>query len=206
MTRWQILREIRSAMLDPERIGDIPVLKSELAGTRADPAVEARLDAVRGYHPHVDLDVLAAQPESTFGHAYAMFLREHGLQPIVLTGRMDPEMVARNAFVVRYGIIHDMVHVLLGFDPSWPGEVGVWAFVGAQGWSRAFRITAWLALAAALVRCPLQLGRAWRAFRRGRALAVGAPLLITLRLEELLHRDLAEVRTELQLDDSAHAA
>lgn len=199
MTRLEILREIRAAMSDPERIGDVPALKSELGGTRARPEIEAQMADVRGYHPRLDLSALAAQPPGTFGHEYVRFLRLNGLSPIVLTGNLDPELVARNAFVVRYGIIHDMVHVLTGFDTTWPGEIGVWSFVGAQGYSTAFRITAWVALLAALVRCPLRLGEAWRAFRRGRQLAAGAPLLLTMRLEEHLHRDLDAVRADLNL-------
>lgn len=196
MTRWELLREVRAAASDPARIGDVPALKSELAGTRARPAIEAMLDGVRGYHPPLDLAALLAQRPGTFGHEYARFLQANGLHPITMTGRLDPALVARNAFVVRYGIIHDMVHVLTGFDASWPGEVGVWAFVGEQNYSAAFRLNGWLALALALVRCPLQIGRAWACFQAGRALARKAPLLLTLRLEDHLHRDLADVRRE----------
>ncbi|MFT5685681.1 MAG: ubiquinone biosynthesis protein COQ4 [Myxococcota bacterium] len=204
MTRLEILREIRAAMSDPDRIGDVPALKSELGGTRARPEIEAKMADVRGYHPRLDLDALAAQPAGTFGHEYARFLQVNGLSPIVMTGNLDPEMVARNAFVVRYGIIHDMVHVLTGFDTSWPGEIGVWSFIGAQGYSTAFRITGVVALLAALVRCPLRLGDAWRAFQRGRELAVSAPLLLTMRLEEQLHRELDAVRAEMNLSDAGN--
>ncbi len=200
MTRSQLIREIRAALADPARIGDVPALKSELGGTRARPEIERQLDPVRGYHPRLDLDALAALPAGTFGHEYERFLRTNELQPIVLTGALDPELVARNAFVVRYGIIHDMVHVLTGFDTTWPGEVGVWAFVGAQNWSATFRAGGVAALAIAPLRCPLQLGRAWSCWKRGRAMAKRAPLLITLRLEEWLERDLEEVRAELGLE------
>lgn len=199
MTRWEMIKEIRAAMADPERIGDVPALKSEIGNTRARPEIEAAMADVRGYHPRLDLDALAAQPAGTFGHEYARFLAVNQLSPIVMTGNLDPELVARNAFVVRYGIIHDMVHVLTGFDTSWPGEIGVWSFVGAQNYSTAFRITGVVALLAALVRCPLRLSDAWRSFVRGRALAARAPLLLTLRLEEHLHRDLEAVRAELNL-------
>ncbi|MFT4979260.1 MAG: ubiquinone biosynthesis protein COQ4 [Myxococcota bacterium] len=201
MTRWQILTRIRTSMADPALIGDVPALKSELGGTRARPEIEAQMDDVRGYHPPVDLDALIAQPAGTFGHEYARFLSENKLTPITMTGNLDPELVARNAFVVRYGIIHDMVHVLTGFDTSWPGEIGVWAFVGAQNYSTAFRITGLVALLVAPLRCPLRLGEAWRCFQRGRMLARRAPLLLTLRLEEHLHRDLADVREELSLSE-----
>ncbi|MCA9716409.1 MAG: hypothetical protein KC468_17185, partial [Myxococcales bacterium] len=197
MTRLEVFREFRAAMADPERLGDVPALKSELGGTRAYPEIEAQLDGVRGFHPTLDLEALARLPAGTFGHEYVRFLRVNELKPIVLTGALDPELVARNAFVVRYGIIHDMVHVLTGFDTSWPGEVGVWAFVGAQRWSRTFRVAGVAALLVALFFSPLRLGRAWASFRRGRAMARRAPLLITLRLEDMLERDLEEVRAEL---------
>ena len=197
MTRWQLLTEIRAAMRSPDRLGDLVVLKSELGRTRAFTAIEDKLDAVRGYHPRLDLAALAALPEDTFGHAYARFMRTHSLDLIEVTGNLPAEMVARNAFNVRYGIIHDMTHVLLGFDVSWPGEVGVWAFIGAQNYSRQFNLAGWLSLFVAPLFSPLRVGEAISAWKRGRALARGAKLLITERLEEQLHRPLAEVRAEL---------
>ena len=169
-SRWDLIREIRTAMADPERIGDVPTLKSELTGARARPEVEALLDPVRGYHPDLDLPGLKRLPPESFGAHYVEFLEANNLSPISLTGNLPAEMVARNAFVARYGAIHDMVHVLTGFDTTWPGEIGVWAFVGAQNYSRGFVITAWVALLVAPFRCPFSLRRAWRCFRRGRAL------------------------------------
>ena len=195
--RRRLLAELHAAAADPARIGDVPVLKSALSRQRASPAIEALLGPVRGYHPPLDLAALAALPAHTFGAAYARFLQNNGLQPIVLTGRLPAALVADNAFVARYGTIHDMVHALLGFDASWPGEVGVWAFVGAQGYSPMFRLAGVAALLVAPLRCPLQLGRALRCWRAGRAMAKGAQLLLTLRLEERLSDDLHEARRAL---------
>lgn len=199
MGRWQLLKEIRAAMKDPARIGDVPTLKSELARARARSAIEKQLDEVRGYHPVLEVEALSQLPPATFGHQYARFLRANDLTPIALTGNLPRDMIERNAFVARYGAIHDMVHVLTGFDTSWPGEIGVWAFVGAQNYSLGFRFTAWVALAAALVRCPLRLGRAVRCFRRGRALGRGARPLIALKLEERLSSELRDVRESVGL-------
>lgn len=145
--RRRLIAELRAAVADPARIGDGPMLESALSGQRASPAIEAQLGAVRGYHPPLDLNALAALPASTFGAAYARFLQSNGLRPIVLSGRLPPELVAENAFVARYGTIHDIVHALLGFEASWPGEDGVWAYVGAQGYSPMFRLAGWSALA-----------------------------------------------------------
>lgn len=200
MTRWQLLSAIRTAMKDPERIGDVAVYKAELSRGRARPEIEVQLDDVRGYHPRVDLQALARLPHGTFGREYARFLQANGLHPIVPTDRVDPEMIARNAFTVRYAIIHDMVHVLTGFDTSWAGEAGVWAFIGAQRYSLGFRLAAMMALLAAPFYSPLRLRAVWRSWRRGWAMGKRARLLITLRLEERLAQRLSDVRAELGIE------
>lgn len=200
MSRWQLLAELRAAMKDPERIGDVPVYKSELGRTRAYPEIEARLDPVRGYMPRIDLEALARLPDGTFGREYARFLAANGLHPIVPTDRVDPAMIARNAFGVRYAVIHDMVHVITGFDASWPGEAGVWAFMGAQGYSRSFRIASIFALLVAPFRTPLRLREVWRAWQRGRAMGRRARLVLVERLEERFEQRLADVRAELRIE------
>ena len=60
MTKRELMRAIRESMADPERIGDVPVYKSELGKARARPEVEAQLGDVRGYAPTLDLDVVMA--------------------------------------------------------------------------------------------------------------------------------------------------
>ena len=197
MSTRELLRAIREAQADPARIGDVPVYKGELSGAQARPEVEAQLDAVRGYAPTIDLDALAELPAGTLGREYLRFLQTHALDAITPTGNCDPEMVARNAFTVRYATIHDMVHVLTGFDASWPGEVGVWAFVGGQYYSRGFQVTAVVALLVALVRCPLRLGQAWRNFRRGWAMGKAAKLVLAERLEDHFDRRVELLRAQL---------
>jgi ubiquinone biosynthesis protein COQ4 len=200
MSRWQVLQELRAAMKDPERFGDAAAYKAELGGGRAYPEIEARLDPVRGYMPRIDLEALARLPDGTFGREYARFLAANELRPIVPTDRVDPELIARNAFTVRYAIIHDMVHVITGFDVSWPGEAGVWAFVGVQRYSATFRGAAFGALLVAPLRTPLRLGEVWRAWKRGRAMGRRARLILAERLEERFEQRLSDVRAELGVE------
>lgn len=200
MTRWQLLSALRAAAKEPERIGDVAVYKAELGRGRAYPEIEAQLDGVRGYMPRVDLEALARLPDGTFGREYARFLEANHLHPIVPTDRVDPAMVARNAFTVRYAIIHDMVHVITGFDTSWPGEAGVWAFMGAQRYSTGFRLASLASLLVAPFRTPLRLRQVWRAWRRGRAMGRRARLLLPLRLEERFEQRLCELRAELGVE------
>lgn len=200
MTRWELLSQMRAAMKDPERFGDAVVYKAELGGARAYPEIEAQLEGVRGYQPRIDLEALARLPDGTFGREYARFLTANRLQPIVPTDRADPAMIARNAFTVRYGIIHDMVHVITGFDTTWPGEAGVWAFIGVQRYSLSFRLAGIVALLFAPFRTPHRLGEVWRAWKRGRAMGRRAQLLLTLRLEERFEQRLSELRAELGVE------
>jgi ubiquinone biosynthesis protein COQ4 len=200
MTRWQLLSEFRAAMKDPERLGDATVYKAALGRGRAYPQIEAQLEGVRGYLPRVDLEALARLPDGTFGREYARFLAANRLHPIVPSDRVDPQLIADNAFVVRYAIIHDMVHVLTGFDASWPGEVGVWAFIGVQRYSLGFRVAGVVALLIAPLRTPLRLPEAWRCWRRGRAMGRRARLLLTQRLEERFEQRLSDVRAELGVE------
>ncbi|MCA9705616.1 MAG: hypothetical protein KDK70_07205 [Myxococcales bacterium] len=197
MTRWELLREIRAAMKDPDRLGDVAAYKGELSGARARPEVEARLDGVRGHYPPVDLEALQRLPDGTLGREYARFLSTNRLDPIVPTDRVDRVLLARNAFTVRYAVIHDMVHVLTGFDASWPGEVGVWAFVGGQFYSWGYRVAAVVALLVAPLRSPLRLREAWRSFWRGWAMGARARLLLAERLEDRFAQPLDEARREL---------
>ncbi|MEM7154403.1 MAG: Coq4 family protein [Myxococcota bacterium] len=200
MNRWALLREIRTAMNEPHRIGDVAAYKGELGKARARPEVEAQLDAVRGYHPPIDLAALAQLPAGSFGHEYARFMTTHRLHPIVPTAAVDAAIVARNAFTVRYAAIHDMVHVLTGFDTTWPGEAGVWAFVGGQNYSLGFRIAAVFSLLVAPFRSPLRILTAWRNWRRGWAMGRTATTVLPLRLEERFEQPLADVRAALGIE------
>ncbi|MEL6345133.1 MAG: Coq4 family protein [Myxococcota bacterium] len=199
MTWLEIIKEVRVAMKDPDRLGDIPVLKSELSRARGNADTEAKLDPVRGYHPRLDIDALSALPDGTFGREYVRFLKANQIDPLYITDNLPADMIARNALNVRYGAIHDMVHVLLGFDTSWVGEVGVWAFVGAQNYGAAFNFASWMSLLIAPFRAPFRLGACWRAFWRGRAMGARADTLIAVRLEEMMALPLDDVRKQLNV-------
>lgn len=81
----------------------------------------------------VDLDALLALPADTLGHAYATFLRSHGLTPELFNdapaGIRDPKL----AYVIqRMRQTHDLWHVVTGCEPDPAGEVALQAFTFAQ--------------------------------------------------------------------------
>jgi ubiquinone biosynthesis protein COQ4 len=192
---------------DPARhIGDVAVLKFDAFGVGVRPALREALEPVRGWLPRVDLDQLRALPEHTFGGAYARFMDEHQLSLFVVTDEIDAEMRARNAYGIRYATTHDMFHVLLGFDPSWVGEMGVLAFAVGQGYSPNVRLQAVFAWLLYPLWSRFALRALWRAWRRGYDAGRRAPFLLGVRLEDRFAEDLEDLRAELRLTEPAAAA
>ena len=68
----------------------------------------------------------------------AQFLETNHIQPLTLSPTTRTELHNAPLLAVRYPILHDAFHILLGFDTSLAGELGVWAFVAAQHYSPAF--------------------------------------------------------------------
>lgn len=193
------MRLIRAFMAEDlnAHLGDIALLKMDSVGLDIRPGLREQLAPVRGYAPRLDLPALRRLPPGTFGRAYAQFLDEHGLAPIVLSPAIDAETVARNAYGLRYATTHDMFHVLLGYGPDKVGEMGVLAFTVGQGYHGLL----WMQALFAWLIYPFQSGFALKgllaAWRRGYGLGQRAPCLVGLRLEDRFEADLDALRAEL---------
>ncbi|MBE9029139.1 hypothetical protein IQ266_05100, partial [filamentous cyanobacterium LEGE 11480] len=117
------------------KTGDIAFLKTALLGRGASRSVKHKLQALGDYAPEIDLAQLRHMPAGTLGYAYAQHMERAGIQPL----RISPDLQAaaqRSPFGRRYTATHDILHVLLGFDTSYAGEMGIYAFTVAQGFSR----------------------------------------------------------------------
>jgi ubiquinone biosynthesis protein COQ4 len=85
-----------------------------------------------GSAPH-RLDQLAALPADTLGHAYARFMKSHGLTPDVFDGPPDDVADPRAAYVIqRMRQTHDLWHVVTHAETDPAGEVALQAFTYAQ--------------------------------------------------------------------------
>jgi len=81
----------------------------------------------------IDLDVLAALPAGTLGHAYAHFLRSRGLTPDIFDGPPAEVRDPRAAYVIqRMRQTHDLWHVVTGHDTNPAGEIALQAFTFGQ--------------------------------------------------------------------------
>jgi len=81
----------------------------------------------------IDLDALAALPEGTLGHAYARFMKAHGLTPNVFDGTPEDVRDERAAYIIqRMRQTHDLWHVVTNCETDPAGEIALQAFTFAQ--------------------------------------------------------------------------
>lgn len=112
-------------------VGDAAAYKSAILRVHPYPEVAAGLAELRQPLPAIDLEALRALPEGTLGREYAVHMDRERLRPLDLSENARHRLSDR-VLGLRYTLLHDLFHVLLGFDTSLPGELGVWEFVGAD--------------------------------------------------------------------------
>ncbi len=196
----QLIRDAR-ALQASGNLGDFAIRKADALGAKASPAVEAQLGEVAGYHPLIDLTGLSQLPNDSFGHVYAQHMLDNQLQPFNISPSLS-KVALRNTFALRYAVTHDIFHVLLGFDTSYAGEIGVLAFAVAQGYSPqqklALRIASWLYPLLA----PGQRSQITAARNLGLHLGHQAKMLLAFPFEDHWVMPIADLRTELALPAS----
>jgi ubiquinone biosynthesis protein COQ4 len=149
---------------------------------------------------------MLAHREDSFGRAYLAFAQRNGFAiDGLLTSRdralgeanaeLDPE---RGWLFSRLNLMHDLWHVLTGYETDPAGEAALLAFSVGQGLANR---TVQVLLLAAMVTGPKGDGFAFQrfvlqAFRRGRR----AGPLLAQRYENLLSRPLEQVRRDLAIE------
>ncbi|HEY0254108.1 MAG TPA: Coq4 family protein [Kofleriaceae bacterium] len=144
----------------------------------------------------IDLDALYALPSGTLGHAYASFMKRHGLTPNVFDG--PPENVAdsRTAYVLqRMRQTHDLWHVVNNVETDPAGEVALQAFYYAHLGAPSTGIIAFFGTLKTLRHEPQILRDVFEMIRRGRH----ADRMATFHWEDHWATPLAEVRQLLGL-------
>ncbi|WP_414588567.1 Coq4 family protein [Scytonema sp. PCC 10023] len=197
---WNKLKQIKAlqAYKNSENYGDFAILKSDLLGAKVNPTVEAKLQHVVGYHPQINLEELSKYPQGTFGREYAEHMRENNLKPFNVSPELE-DIARRNVFALRYVVTHDIFHLLLGFDTSYAGEIGVLAFAAAQNYSKSLKISLWLAKFLYPIIAPKQRQAIFANLQKGLELGKKAQFLLGYRFEEHWKEPMNEIRSRLGL-------
>ncbi|MEI2581267.1 Coq4 family protein [Scytonema sp. PRP1] len=197
---WNKLKQIKAlqAYKKSENYGDFAILKSDLLGAKVNPTVEAKLQHVVGYHPLINLEELSKYPQGTFGREYAEHMRKNNLKPFNISPELE-DVARRNVFALRYVVTHDIFHLLLGFDTSYAGEIGVLAFAAAQNYSKSLKISLLLAKFLYPIIAPKQRQAIFANLKKGLELGNKAQFLLGYRFEEHWKEPINEIRTRLGL-------
>lgn len=144
----------------------------------------------------IDLDALHALPDDTLGHAYASFMKRHGLTPDVFDGPPEEVSDPRRSYVIqRVRQTHDLWHVVTNAETDPAGEVALQAFTFAQLGAPSAGIIAFLGTLKTLRHDRRILRDVAELVRLGRA----ADRLVVFPWEDHWATPLAEVRRLLKL-------
>ncbi|MEC4812265.1 MAG: Coq4 family protein [Scytonema sp. PMC 1069.18] len=180
--------------------GDFAILKSELLGAKVDSEVTSKLEPVMGYHPYIDLEELSKYPQDTFGREYADYMRENHLKPFNISPELE-DVAKRNVFALRYIATHDIFHLLLGFDTSYAGEIGVLAFAATQNYSKSLKYSLWLAKFLYPIIAPQQRKAIFINVQKGIELGKRVQFLLGYRFEEHWKEPIKKLRNQLGLPE-----
>jgi ubiquinone biosynthesis protein COQ4 len=148
---------------------------------------------------NIDLDALYALPSGTLGHAYASFMKRHGLTPDVFDGAPEDIHDPRRAYVIqRMRQTHDLWHVVTNAETDPAGEVALQAFTWAQVGAPSAGILAALGMLKTLRHDRRILKDVAELIRLGRA----ADRLVVFPWEDHWATPIAEVRRLLKLPTS----
>lgn len=184
--------------LKSENLGDFAILKADALGSKVNPAIASQLEDVVGYYPPIDLEKLSQYPKGSFGYEYAHHMKANYLKPFNVSPELD-DIARRNVFALRYVVTHDIFHVLLGFDTSYAGEIGVLAFAAEQKYSPSLQLSLKLASILYPILAPSQIKAIFGNINRGKKSGKKAEFLLGIRFEELWERSLSELKAELGL-------
>jgi len=185
--------------------GDRRMLARMVAHEQGRRLLEARQDVLA---PLTDRETLRSMPEGSVGRALVDFLEAREIYPEELARKVREARAESGGFAPgaspevaylhdRFRDLHDLWHVVTGYDNDWAGEYGVVAFSAQQVGYRSQSIATFLSsLLAALTGRPDVLGTWIDARRRARR----APFLLAEDWPAMLGLPLAEVRSRLGLD------
>ena len=185
------------------RVGDKEALEGFDALALANPIADEMLKS-RYLSPTPDVAYLATLPDGSLGKAFERYLTENGLDANLL--RESAFIEAHRArgedvgYLAERGFqLHDLFHVLTGFNTTPLGEVRVVSFTVAQTPAPyPAMIIASRPLQMVLYK-PELLPAVMDAITEGWALGRRAKPLIDVRWEEFWERPLAELRREYAL-------
>jgi len=197
--RFKEARELLRARREGASLGDIAVMKFDLL-SKPPAGLNERLRELGGGCFDVDLDALRKLPAGTLGREYVRILDDRGLKPLEVSPALRQKFEA-NPYPLRYTTTHDLFHVLTGFPTTPAGEMGLLAFMVAQGFDVGSKAQLWAMIGFTSLVVPLHVAGMVRNVRVGTEMGKKAKNLLLEPLESYLAEPLNDLRPRLGLPD-----
>ena len=126
-------------------------------------------------------------------------MQHHQLQPFNISPKLA-DIAEKNVFALRYAVTHDMFHLLLDFNTSYAGEIGVLAFAVEQKYSSEQALGLKIARVLYPIMAPRQFKQIRANLNRGQLLAKKAKFLLNYRFEDFWEIPLSSLREELGIN------
>lgn len=139
----------------------------------------------------------ANSPPGSLSDACAAFRRANGLAPIDASFAAGANPAQKLA--VRRLLLHDSLHVLLDFKADWPGQLGVFSFVAGQRYCPQFEWAARTLGQFYMTAAPWLRDSLGNAEHRGQQLALSAPRLLSMPIEQEWDASLLELQARWNL-------
>jgi ubiquinone biosynthesis protein Coq4 len=201
MISFKQVQQLYRARRSGVPFGDLAVMKFDML-SKPPLGLNERLRTLGSGYFDVDLKELRKLPVGTLGREYARMLDDRGLEPLEVTAETRAKF-ADNPYPLRYTTTHDLFHVLTGFPTTPAGEMGLLAFMIAQGFDVGSRAQMWGTMFLYSWIVPLHIVGMIRNMRVGSAMGKKAKNLLLEPLESCLSQPLDDLRARLELPNPA---
>ena len=199
MMTFKQVRQLWNARRQGVPFGDIAVMKFDML-SKPPAGLNDRLRALGNGYFEVDPTALRKLPAGTLGREFVRLLDDQGLEPLEVSPEMR-EKFRDNPYPLRYTTTHDLFHVLTGFTTTPAGEMGLLAFMIAQGFDVGSRAQLWAMMGLTAWIVPLHIPGMIRNMRVGTEMGKKAKNLLLEPLESHLSEPLDTLRARLGLPD-----
>jgi ubiquinone biosynthesis protein Coq4 len=180
------------------RAGDIGILKLDLFRLKGSAFWEDSVNQLPEIYPPIILEELKKCPKNSLGLELYSFMLKSNITPFKISKEYQ-HLIAKNAFGVRMLAMHDIYHVLLGFNTTYAGEMGVWAFQRHKKFSTGITISYFAAKILYPIFSPKSFKEILAQNGKGRRLARESILDICFVYQDHWNQDISEIRKKLNI-------
>lgn len=178
------------------RAGDVGILKLDLFGLKGSPKWEDSVKKLNDVYPVIILSKLNEYPDNSLGKELYHFMIKGRITPFIISPDYQ-HLIKKNAFGSRILAMHDIYHVLLGFNTSYAGEMGVWSFQHHKGFSKGISLSYFTAKVLYPFFSPHSFSKIKAANAQGKRLATESKLDICFQYQDFWEVNIDELRQKL---------